>query len=105
MILKQRLRQESAAEEIQTLPSRERDGGDVIVLGRNTFKEVVRGIHEGHLLPLDYVPPTPPEEPMKEESKKRCITGENRCNLGVQPRRQRSPEFSPTTRYSVLEPP
>ena len=50
--------------------SREREGGDVILLGRNTFKEIVRGIHEGHLLPLDYVPPPPPEEPKKDEPEK-----------------------------------
>ena len=55
---------------MESLLSREREGGDVIVLGRNTFKEVVRGIHEGYLLPLDYVPPTPPEEPTKEGTEK-----------------------------------
>ena len=50
---------------------RENEGGDVIVLGRNTFKEIVRGIHEGYLLHLDYVPPAPPAPPAPpvEESK------------------------------------
>jgi len=50
---------------------RENEGGDVIVVGRNTFKEIVRGIHEGYLLPLDYVPPPPPppEEPKEGEQK------------------------------------
>ena len=47
-------------------------GGDIIVLGRNTFKEVVRGIHEGLLLPLDYEPPPPPEpEPPKPGEEKK----------------------------------
>lgn len=48
-------------------------GGDIIVLGRNTFKEVIRGVHEGILLPLDYEPPPQPApEPPKptEEPKK-----------------------------------
>jgi len=39
-------------------------------LGRNTLKEVVRGIHEGYLLPSDYVPPIPLEESKKEEPEK-----------------------------------
>lgn len=66
MIIEHRIRQDSPAEDIPSLIRRESEGGDVIVLGRNTFKEVVRGIHEGYLLPLDYAPPTPPEEPKKE---------------------------------------
>ena len=44
---------------------RETEGGDVIIVGRNTFKEIVRGVHEGYLLPLQYVPP--PAEPKKDE--------------------------------------
>jgi Inner membrane protein import complex subunit Tim54 len=53
----------------QTLPvdqranTRQAEGGDVIIIGRNTFKETVRGIQEGYLLPLDY---TPPQEPQPE---------------------------------------
>ena len=50
---------------------REGEGGDIIVVGRNTFKEVIRGAHEGNLLPLDYVPPpAPPPETAKEGDKK-----------------------------------
>lgn len=60
--------------------SRERYGGDVIVVGRNTFKEVVRGVHEGHLVPRDYVPPTPPEEPKKEQPEKEESTKEGEEN-------------------------
>ena len=50
-------------------------GGDIIVLGRNTFKEVVRGIHEGFLLSLDYETPplTPPDPPKPEEEKKEDV--------------------------------
>jgi len=49
---------------------RELEGGDVVIVGRNTFKEVVRGINEGYLLPLDYEPPPPPPpEPPKEDLK------------------------------------
>ena len=51
-----------------TDPPREREGGDVIVVGRNTFKEVIRGIHEGYFLPADYALPSalPPPEESKE---------------------------------------
>src|SRR5271169_4101169 len=47
-------------------------GGDIIVLGRNTFKEVIRGIHEGLLLPLNYEPPLQPEpeQPKPDEEQK-----------------------------------
>ena len=67
MILGHRLQPDSPDEAAPGVIRREKEGGDIIVLGRNTFKEVVRGIHEGYLLPLDYVPPIPPEEPKKEE--------------------------------------
>lgn len=53
---------------------RESEGGDIIVVGRNTFKEVIQGIHEGYLLPLDYVPPTPPPEPENEGGEKKNDT-------------------------------
>lgn len=47
-------------------------GGDIIVLGRNTFKEVIRGIHEGLLLPLNYEPPSQPEpEPPKPDEEQK----------------------------------
>ena len=28
------------------------EGGDIIIVGRNMFKEIIRGIHDGYLLPL-----------------------------------------------------
>jgi len=51
---------------------REGEGGDIIVVGRNTLKEVIRGVHEGYLLALDYDPPAPPPpEPTKDEGDKK----------------------------------
>jgi Inner membrane protein import complex subunit Tim54 len=35
----------------------EPEGGDIIILGRNTFKEAIRGINEGYLGPLENTPP------------------------------------------------
>jgi hypothetical protein len=58
----------------QTLPADERtntrqaEGGDVIVIGRNTFKETIRGIQEGYLLPLDYTPPQEPQQDSTENT-------------------------------------
>jgi hypothetical protein len=63
MVLQHRLQRESVGDETTPSISREKEGGDVILVGRNTFKEVVRGIHEGYILPLDYVPPQVPEAP------------------------------------------
>ena len=71
MISARRQQRDSPAWELQTPPSREPEGGDIIVVGRNTFKEVLRGIHEGYLLPSDYVQlPPPAESPQDEEEKK-----------------------------------
>jgi hypothetical protein len=67
VISKQRSKRESSSQEDPSIPL-EREGGDVIVVGRNTFKEIVRGIHEGYLLPLDYVPP-PIEESKDDQTK------------------------------------
>jgi hypothetical protein len=66
MILQHRLQRETASEGTTPPITREREGGDIIVVGRNTFKELVRGIHEGYLLPLDYVPPSREVEAPKE---------------------------------------
>ena len=66
MIQQHRAQRESPSGEEPTLP-REREGGDVIIVGRNTFKEIIRGIHEGYLLPLDYVPTRPPVEAESKE--------------------------------------
>ena len=71
LILKHRSQRDSPSPEELELPL-EKEGGDIIVLGRNTFKEVVRGIHEGYLLSLDYVapaPPAPPTSPVPEPPK------------------------------------
>jgi mitochondrial import inner membrane translocase subunit TIM54 len=69
MTLAHRLQRQSSTNMESTPLTREKEGGDVIVVGRNTFKEIIRGIHEGYLLPLDYVPPSPPEDPQKNEEK------------------------------------
>ncbi|TEA11896.1 Mitochondrial import inner membrane translocase subunit tim54 [Colletotrichum sidae] len=47
------------------VPEYEGPGGD-IVIGRHTWKEYIRGVHEGWLGPLD--PPPKPEEPLKPET-------------------------------------
>ncbi|KAK6227501.1 mitochondrial import inner membrane translocase subunit tim-54 [Colletotrichum tabaci] len=47
------------------IPEYEGPGGD-IVIGRHTWKEYVRGLHEGWLGPLD--PPSKPEEPPKPDA-------------------------------------
>jgi mitochondrial import inner membrane translocase subunit TIM54 len=70
-ILAHRLQREASTDQQQSALPGEPEGGDIIVVGRNTFKEIVRGIHEGYLLPLNYVPPTPPppEVPKQEGDK------------------------------------
>jgi hypothetical protein len=100
MILGHRIRQESPEDDKgQSLLGLEPEGGSIIVLGRNTFKEVVRGVHEGYLLPLDYVPPTPPEDPQKE--------GEPAKEGEIQPQPQLDPILPaiPTSQYSSLPDP
>jgi hypothetical protein len=68
-IFKHRSLRESWSPEQPPLPL-EKEGGDIIIVGRNTFKEILRGIQEGYLLPLDYVPPLPPiAEPKQSEAK------------------------------------
>ncbi|GKT76121.1 mitochondrial import inner membrane translocase subunit TIM-54 [Colletotrichum tofieldiae] len=47
------------------IPEHDGPGGD-IVIGRHTWKEYVRGLHEGWLGPLD--PPPQPEEPPKPDA-------------------------------------
>jgi len=66
IIKEHRIQREAGGTEETSTGKPEVEGGDVIVVGRNTFKEIVRGIHEGYLLPLDYVPPAPPAEEPKE---------------------------------------
>jgi hypothetical protein len=97
MILGHRLRKDSPDETVSGTIRREKEGGDIIVVGRNTFKEVVRGIHEGYLLPLDYVPPIPPEEPKKEE-------GQQQQPPTPPPKEHVLPAI-PTSQYSSLPDP
>lgn len=66
IIKEHRMQRELGKVEEENDVKAESEGGDVIVLGRNTFKEIVRGVHEGYLLPLDYVPPASPTEEPKE---------------------------------------
>jgi hypothetical protein len=74
-------------------------GGDVIVLGRNTFKEVVRGIHEGLLLPPDYEPTPPPEpEPPKSDEGKKPETPPHLPNFV-------DPAIPPSQYVSLSDPP
>jgi hypothetical protein len=67
IVKEHRMQREVAGTQEENPIKTEDEGGDVIVVGRNTFKEIVRGIHEGYLLPLDYVPPAPP--PPADEAK------------------------------------
>lgn len=69
-IIKEHRLQRESGNSGEEFSNREGEGGDVIVVGRNTFKEIVRGVHEGYLLPLGYELPIPPAEEPKEGEEK-----------------------------------
>lgn len=71
IIVGHRRQRESSTDVDGAQTPREKEGGDIIVVGRNTFKEIVRGVHEGYLLPLDYIPPAPVLEEPKDEGEKK----------------------------------
>jgi import inner membrane translocase subunit TIM54 len=69
-IVYHREQREGSAEEERGRALRETEGGDIIVVGRNTFKEVVRGINEGYLGPLETtLLETPPVDPENTDAK------------------------------------
>jgi len=69
-IVQHREQREGSTEEERGPALREIEGRDIIVVGRNTFKEVVRGINEGYLGPLEMtLPETPQIDPEKTDAK------------------------------------
>jgi hypothetical protein len=77
VIFAHRLERESGGHETEGPNIREPEGGDIIIVGRNTFKEVVRGLHEGYLLPLNYIPPPPPPAELNKDGEVAAPTPPN----------------------------
>ncbi|KAF9873785.1 hypothetical protein CkaCkLH20_08895 [Colletotrichum karsti] len=64
-----------AVRQKNAIPEFDGPAGD-IVIGRHTWKEYIRGLHEGWLGPLD--PPPKPEEPPKETTPETGADGEEK---------------------------
>ncbi|KAL2758804.1 hypothetical protein ACRALDRAFT_2040888 [Sodiomyces alcalophilus JCM 7366] len=94
--------EEAIREEVRrrnNIPEYVGDAGD-IVIGRNTWKEYIRGLHEGWLGPLDLPPhlqPPPPPPPAEEEATttEDGATAENQDKKKEEEEKEKKPERPP----------